>query len=313
MPRRKSPLVIILDSTEQAALEHLVRSPTTPNGVAQRARIILHLAAGVSITRTARQVGLQWHIMWAWGHRFLQPRLSGLQDLPRAGRPPVFPPEVAVHLVKLTCERPDILSRSLSQWNCIELARHLEHNGIVAYISPETVRRIRVHHKLKPWRHHLWLSPHTPHDMEFYARVSGVVTLYTRRLHKQEIVLCVDEKTSLQPRPRVHATCPARPGRPTQVEHAYKRAGALNLFAGFDTRTGRVYGQCYEHKRQHEFIAFLKCLDAELPAKITTIHLICDNARSHHGQQLGEWLKSHPRFVLHFTPVHCSWLNQVEQ
>jgi transposase len=149
--------------------------------------------------------------------------------------------------------------------------------------------------------------------MEFYARVSGVVTLYIRRLRKQEIVLCVDEKTSLQPRPRVHTTCPARPGRPTQVEHAYKRAGALNLFAGFDTRTGRVYGQCYEHKRQHEFIAFLKCLDAELPAKITTIHLICDNARSHHRQQLGEWLKSHPRFVLHFTPVHCSWLNQVEQ
>jgi transposase len=213
----------------------------------------------------------------------------------------------------MACERPDKLGRSLSQWDCIELARQLEREGIVEYIAPETVRRILVHHQLKPWRHHLWLSPNTPRDAEFYARVSEVVTLYTRRLRTHEMVLCLDEKTSLQPRPRVHATRPAVPGRPNQVEHEYKRAGALNLLAGFDTRTGRVYGQCYERKRQGEFIAFLEYLDAEIPAKITTIHLICDNARPHHGKQVREWLQFYPRFVLHFTPVHCSWLNQVEQ
>jgi transposase len=224
-----------------------------------------------------------------------------------------FPPTVAVHLVKLACERPDKLGRSLSQWDCRELARQLERDGMVEHISSETVRRILVHHQLKPWRHHLWLSPHTPRDAEFYARVSDVVSLYTRRMRKHEMVLCVDEKTSLQPRPRVHATRPAMPGRPNQVEHEYRRDGALNLFAGFDTRTGRVYGQCYARKRQREFIAFLESLDADIPVKITSIHLICDNARPHHGKQVHEWLQSHPRFVLHFTPVHCSWLNQVEQ
>jgi transposase len=57
----------------------------------------------------------------------------------------------------------------------------------------------------------------------------------------------------------------------------------------------------------------LEHLDAEIPAPIKTIHLVCDNARAHHGQQVCEWLNSHPRFVVHFTPVHCSWLNQVEQ
>jgi hypothetical protein len=114
-------------------------------------------------------------------------------------------------------------------------------------MSAETVRRILVHHQLKPWRHHLWRLPHTPRDAEFYARVSDMVSLYTRRLRTHERVLCVDEKTSLQPRPRWHATRPAMPGRP------------------------------------------------------------------HHGKQVREWLQSHPRFVLHLTPVHCSWLNQVEQ
>jgi transposase len=53
-------------------------------------------------------------------------------------------------------------------------------------------------------------------------------------------------------------------------------------------------------------------LDAEMPTTITTIHLICDNARPHHGKHVRAWLPCHPRFVLHFTPVHCSWLHQVE-
>jgi DDE superfamily endonuclease len=220
---------------------------------------------------------------------------------------------VAVHLVKMACERPDNLGRSLSQWDGLELARQLECEGFVERLSGETVRRILEHHQLKPWRHHLWLSPLTPRDAEFCARVADIVALYTRLLRADELVRCEDEKTSLQPRPRRHATRPAMPGRPHQVEHEYRRAGAVNLFAGFDTRTGRVSGQCYGRKRQDEFIAFLEYLDAEIPATITTIHLVGDNARSHHGKRVHEWLQSHPRFVLHFTPVHCSWLNQVEQ
>jgi transposase len=101
------------------------------------------------------------------------------------------------------------------------------------------------------------------------------------------------------------------PGLPNQGEDEYKREGALDLFAGLDTRTGRVYGQCYERKRPRESIAISAYLDAEIPAKITTNYIIYDNAPPHHAKQVREWLKSHPRLVLHFTPVHCSWLNQV--
>jgi transposase len=218
-----------------------------------------------------------------------------------------------VHLVKLACERPDQLGRSLSQWDCMELARQLEREGLVERISPETVRRILAHHKIKPWQHHLWLSSNTPRDAAFYARVAEVVDLYTRLLRADEMVLCVDEKTSLQPRPRCQATRPAQPGRPNLVEHEYRRAGALNLFAAFDTRTGQVYGQCYGRKRQREFIAFLEYLNTSIPARIKSIQLVCDNARAHTGKEVQAWLKVHPRFVVHFTPVHCSWLNQVEQ
>jgi transposase len=193
------------------------------------------------------------------------------------------------------------------------MARQLVAEGVVPGISPETVRRILEHHHLKPWRQHLWLSPEVPRDAAFAAAVREISELYTRPLKADEVVLCVDEKTSLQPRPRKSPTLAAQPGRPVRVEHEYGRCGALNLFAAFDTRTGKVYGRTAERKRQVEFIAFLEQLDREIPATITTIHVVLDNLRMHKGKQVQAWLAKHPRFVFHHPPVHCSWMNQVEQ
>jgi transposase len=236
--------------------------------------------------------------------------MTPLAGVPRA----FFPPEVAIHVVRLACERPETLGRSLSQWDCQELARQLIAEGIVEDISAATVRRILRCHKLKPWRCHLWLHPKTPRDAAFYATVSELIELYTRPLRADEMVLSMDEKTSLQPRPRRQPTRPAQPDNlPNRCEHEYQRAGALNLFAAFDTRSGRVYGHCAERKRQQECIAFLEHLDREIAPHIRMIHVVCDNVSTHHGQDVRKWLAKHPRFIFHFTPVHCSWMNQVEQ
>jgi DDE superfamily endonuclease len=226
----------------------------------------------------------------------------------------VFPPEVAIHVVRLACERPDPLGRSLSQWDCTELARQLIATGIVEDISAATVRRILAAHQLKPWRPHGWLYPPQPRDAAFYATVSDLIALYTRPLREDELVLSMDEKTSLQPRPRRSPTLPAQPqNMPNRHEHEDKRAGALNLFAAFDTRSGKVYGHCSDRKRQRECMAFLEALDREMNECVRTIHLVCDHVSTHHGQAVQTWLANHPRFVMHFTPVHCSWMNQVEQ
>jgi transposase len=201
----------------------------------------------------------------------------------------------------------------LSQWDCQELAEQLVRDHVVASISPNTVRRILENHQLKPWRHHMWLSPTVPRDAAFAACVQNICDLYTRPLAPHEMVLSVDEKTNLQPRPRRTPTKAACPGRPMQVEHEYGRCGALNLFAAFDTRTGQVYGYTAERKRQKEFIEFLEILDREIAPEITVIHVVLDNLRMHKGKQVQAWLAEHPRFVFHHPPVHCSWMNQVEQ
>jgi transposase len=233
------------------------------------------------------------------------------KNVPAGGR--FFPPAVAVYVVKLACERPDVVGRSLSQWESAELARQLVRDGVVEAISPQTVQRILAHHQLKPWRHHLWLSPQVPRDAAFAAQVQEIVAWYTRPLGVWEMVWCVDEKTSLQPRPRKAPTLAAQPGQPMRVEHEYTRKGALNLFAGSDTRTGTVYATTAERKRQVEFIAFLEHVDREMAPDITRIHIVLDNIRMHKGKQGQAWLAKHPRFVFAFPPVHCSWMNQVEQ
>ncbi len=217
-----------------------------------------------------------------------------------------------MHVVKIACERPDELGRSSSQWDCTEIARQLVRDGVVASISAETVRPILLHHRLEPWRQKMWPSPKVPRDAAFAAQAREVCDLYTRPLGPDEVVLCVDEMTSLQPRPRKSPTKAARRDRPTLVEHEYGRDGALNLFAAFDTRTGKVHGMTASRKRQSEFIASLEQLDREIPASVRTIHVVLDDLRMHEGKQVQAWLAKHPRCVFHHPPVHCSWMNQVE-
>jgi transposase len=220
---------------------------------------------------------------------------------------------VALHLVRRACELPEQAGRSLSQWDCAELARQLVRDEIVASISPQTVQRMLAADRLKPWRSHVWLHPRKPRDATFAAQVRAVADLLTRLLGDDDVVLSLDEMTSLQPRPRRVLTRPAQPGRPVQVEHEYQRAGATHLFAAFDTRSGQVYGVTTRRKRQLEYLTLLDHLDQAIPALVTTIHLLADNVSVHRGKLVQQWLAAHPRFIAHFTPVHCSWMNPVEQ
>src|SRR5438128_1738121 len=92
-------------------------------------------------------------------------------------------------------------------------------------------------------------------------------------------------------------TLPTRPGSPTRLEHEYKRAGALHLFAAFDTRTGKVYARTEVRKRQKEFIALLIQLDREIPPTVRRISVVLDNSSVHKGKRVRVWLQAHPRFV----------------
>lgn len=216
--------------------------------------------------------------------------------------------------MKLACELPDKVGRSLSLWTCGQLSLTLTTEGIVEAISAQSVQRILESSKLKPWRVHYWLSPKVARDEVFRNRTVDIMGLYTRQLRDDEVAYSLDEKTSLQPRTRSHETRPPLAGnKPALLEHEYQRKGALQLFAAFNIRSGEVVGILRRRKRQVEFIELLEAIEAKTQAQVTTIHLVCDNVSVHHGKLVRAWLARHPRFQMHFTPVHCSWMNQVEQ
>lgn len=215
---------------------------------------------------------------------------------------------------KLACELPKQRCRALSFWDCKEIGRQLVAEQLVSSVSPQTVGRWLKQDGLKPWRVHFWLTSKAPRDAAYAAATMTIADLYTRPLGPHEAVLSVDEITSLQPRPRPTATKPpARHGRPAQVEHSYGRGGALNLIAVFDTRKGTVLGITRERKRAEEFIELLELIDRTYPPEITAIYVVLDNLRVHKGKKVAAWLAEHRRFVFHFPPVHCSWMNQIEQ
>jgi hypothetical protein len=79
----------------------------------------------------------------------------------------VFPPEGALHVVRLACARPDALGRSRSQGDGPARARQLIAPGSVADLSAATGRRMLAAPQLQPWRQHGWLDPTPPRAAAF--------------------------------------------------------------------------------------------------------------------------------------------------
>ena len=92
MRGRKSPHVIALAEDERNELNRWLRSPTVPSGLVRRARAVLLVAEGKTLTEVGRMVGMGRRIVRLWVCRFNAQRLEGLKDKPGRGRKPVFPP-----------------------------------------------------------------------------------------------------------------------------------------------------------------------------------------------------------------------------
>ena len=126
------------------------------------------------------------------------------------------------------------------------------------------------------------------------------------------MVLCMDEKTSIQALDHTQASLPMTKGRAGTITSDYKRHGTTTLFAALNAVDGTVIGTCMDKHRHEEFLRFLRTIDKEVP-KGLAVHMILDNYATHKHKDVVAWLAKHPRFQLHFTPTSSSWLNLVER
>jgi putative transposase len=136
-----------LSAAERAELESLVRSPSTTQSAALRARMILLLAEDMSITATAERLGIWRKTVSQWRGRWLASAACGgsalerLSDAPRSGAPCRITAEEYCAIIALACKRPRDCGLPLSHWSASDLAREALRRGLVERLSPRSAGR----------------------------------------------------------------------------------------------------------------------------------------------------------------------------
>ena len=294
---RRTP-VLELREGEKEALERLARRSRSSRDLALRARMVLGVAAGKAQKKVAEELHVTSQTVGKWRVRFEEGRLDGLLDEPRPGAPREIGDDKIEALIALTLEqRPE----GATHWSTRTMAKRLE-------LSQSAVSRIWRAFGLKPHRAESFSLSKDPLLVE---KVRDIVGLYMSP-PANALVLCVDEKSQIQALERSQPVIPMTIGQVELRTHDYLRHGTTTLFAALDVATGNVLGTCFPRHRSVEFVKFLDRVEASVPPGLE-IHLILDNYGTHKTQLVKNWLLKRPRYHLHFTPTHGSWLNQVER
>ena len=340
---------ITLTASEQADLETLARRPSTTQQIALRAHIILRASRGESHGQISRELAISKDMSRLWRNRWLEvsprgiPVVERLRDAPRPGTPATFSLEQITQLYALACAPPEQYERPISHWSPRELADEMVKQGIVEQISERHVGRLLAEAELKPHQSRYWLHP--PPDDELAAKVTDICEVYEQaiaRAEQGEVTISLDEMTGIQALERAMPNLPMKPGRPEKAEFEYIRHGTQSLIASFNVATGRIdRASVGDTRTEADLEAHLSALIAQ-NAQATKIHLVMDCLNTHQSEavvrlvadleaepiELGQKGKSgilqsmvtrtaflrNPdhRLVVHFTPKHCSWLNQIE-
>lgn len=216
----------------------------------------------------------------------------------------------------LACQLPRDLGLPFSRLTRDEIARQAATRGIVASISGATVWRWLSKDAIRPWCYRSWIWPRDP---DFERKAARVLDLYHgvwngKPLGDGDFVLSADEKTSIQARRRIAPTIGPAPGRYGRVEHEYERKGALAYMAAWDVRRAKVFGLCCRTTGIDSFHNLVDHVMSQPPYRnARRVFWITDNGSSHRGQRSFDRLKSwYPNAILVHTPIHASWLNQIE-
>ena len=246
---------------------------------------------------------------------------------------PLFPPQQQHSIVALATQPPQQQGHPITHWSMTDLTRAVIQEGIVELICPATIWRLLDQAAIKPHRWHYWLNSPDP---DFYTKMYDIVELYLNALKMYErgdILLSVDEKTSIQALERKYPHKPMMSGRVELIEHEYKRHGTCCLTAGLEVATGEVMGLLTPNRPAEVFAEFIQWI-CRTYAEARSIHIVMDNLNTHYhaltcqvvadycqctigptetGRQRRDFLADpSKRIIFHFTPSHASWLNQIE-
>ncbi len=289
--------ILGLTSEESAELQRRIRSSTTPQRDALRARIILLRAEGHSEAEVAAATEVSVNTVSLWSRRFEMGGIEALSDAPGRGRKPSLPENKVQQVITKVTQPP----AGRQRWSTRSMANAVG-------ISHQSVHTIWKKNDLKPHQVRTFKISRDPHFEEKFWEVIG---LYLDPPEKA-LVLCCDEKSQCQALEWTQPGLPLGIGHIRTKTHDYKRHGTITLFAALNYLDGKLISRTERHHSHVEWLRFLRQIDRETPRGLT-IHVVADNYATHKRQRVKAWLAKHPRFQMHFTPTSSSWLNLIER
>lgn len=255
----------------------------------------------------ASALGLSRPTVTLWRERLACFGLEGLQEAPRPGRPRLIADAQRLQLLALACEPAEDGGRATPTLD--ELCARAVDRGVIEHISRSHLQRILQAGDVRPHRVRQWL--HSP-DPQFREKVNAICGLYRHAPKGSVVVLSIDEKTGIQAIERKHAERAPQPGRTRRREFEYIRHGTQALTAALDVHSGRLLARCTDRRTQEDLAAFMEQVAATYSTG--TVHVIWDNLNTHRAQAVWDDFNARHdgRFVFHFTPLHASWVNQIE-
>ncbi len=242
---------LALSGEEREALERWARRPTSAQALAQRCRIVLACAEGLTNQQVAAAEGVDQVTVGKWRSRFVERRLDGLHDEPRPGKPRTISDEDVERVITKTLEEEPPRA---THWSTRSMAQ-------ATGMSQSAVSRIWRAFALKP---HQLESFKLSTDPLFIEKVRDIVGLYLNP-PEAAVVLCVDEKTQVQALERTAPILPLLPTTPARATHDYRRHGTTNLYAALDVASGCVISELTARHRSEEFRRFLNLVDRSVP------------------------------------------------
>jgi transposase len=264
----------------------------------RRAKMILMCIEGRRIKDIAAELKERPNTVILWRDRFIECGLWELSDISRPGKPATYGEEFRTLVLNKLAEEPP---NGQANWDGQSVATELN-------VSVDAVWRLLRKEGIQLSRQRTWCVSADP---EFTAKAAEIVALYLAP-PENAVVICVDEKPSMQALSRTTGYVRTRNGKiMTAIKSTYRRNGTQNLFAALEVATGIIHGKTTKYKKRVDFIAFMDELIDELPkGEDIEYHVILDNYCIH--KKNDEWLTKRENVFFHFTPTSASWLNQVE-
>lgn len=210
-----------MTAEQKDTLLRWVHAPSTPQGVALRATIVLRAADGVSNNRSARECAVSRPTVILWRERFTEGGPQALTEIKEGrGRKPFIPAKKLQAIIHDTLhEKP----ADATHWSMRTMAKR---HGV----SHVFVKRVWDANGFKP---HLVRTFKLSKDPAFVEKLTDVVGLYLNP-PEHALVFSIDEKSQIQALQRTQPSLPLKRDRAGTITHDYKRNGTTTLFAAFD-------------------------------------------------------------------------------